>query len=149
MSQDLSKYSGVQLEQMTGNKDVQVASYTIQQASTVTGTDPASKAVFDSISTDINGAAEDSLKQQNVIAQRDPVTRFLFGGDHQASDALSQDAAIYQAKIDQLQQIIAQNPSVKPMLQRQIAVLVKEQARLAMISNQTRADNGILGGIFG
>ena len=104
---------------------------------------------FDSISADINKAADDSLKQQNAITQRDPISRFIFGGDHQASDALSRDAAIYQAKIDQLQQIIALNPSVKPMLQRQIVVLVKEQARLAMISNQTQAEKGILGGILG
>ncbi len=149
MSQDLSKYSGVQLEQMTGDKDVHVAAFAIQQASTVSGTSPDSKAAFDSISADINNAAEDSLKQQNTITQRDPISRFIFGGDHQASGALSRDAAIYQAKIDQLQQIIAQNPSVQPMLQRQIAVLVKEQARLAMISNQTQADKGILGGILG
>jgi hypothetical protein len=147
LSQDLSRYQGQSLDQMTGAKDVNVAAFTIGQSGSVSGSGLDSKSMA-SISNEISMTAKDSVDQQNRIDSRNPVTRFILGGDRQAASALLQDAGAYETQINALQQILSSgtvNPAMKPVLEQEIQVLQKEHDRLTSIATTESQSRGILG----
>ena len=151
LERELSQYSGEQLAQMSDDKNLRIAVYTIQQAGAISGAGIAAPQLA-SIADEINRLADDSLQQEDRIRERSDVVRFFVGGDRDAAASLDRDADSLQIHITQLEQLLASKDldnEIKPVLQDQLQVLVQERDHIRETASREREDTGLLGGIFG
>ena len=151
LERELSQYSGEQLAQMSDDKNLRIAVYTIRQAGAISGAGIAAPQLA-SIADEINRLADDSLQQEDRIRERSDVIRFLVGGDRNAAASLDRDADNLQIHITQLEQLLSSqdlDDEIKPVLQDQLQVLVQERDHLRDTASREREDTGLFGGIFG
>lgn len=149
LSQDLSKYSGTRLDEMTHTKDVQVAAIALQQTGTIAN---AGTEQLPSIADEVNRIATDVSTHQDAIRTQNGLSRFFFGASRTVASSLSDDATRYQTEIDRLTQVLSSptlNPSLRPVIQQQIQVLQQEKDRVSSLASSEQKNRGILGGLFG
>ncbi len=151
LERDLSRYSGEQLEQMTNNKEILVAAYTLQQAATI----PVSGTVAQQLSAigdEVTRVTDDSKLQQDRIRERSDVVRFFVGGDRTAATALDRDADRLQTQINLMEQLLSSQDvplELKPVIQDQLQVFQQERDHLRTHATTEVEDRGLLGGLFG
>jgi hypothetical protein len=151
LSQQNILYTGGQLHEATHDKDVRVASFTIQQTGSIPATG-VNSAKLASVSTEINSIADNVKVSQNEIRHQNSIVRLLIGGNSQAALSLEQQATRYDEQISALRQVTTQSdidPQVKTMLDDQIQTLQQERDRITELATAELRDRGIFGGILG
>lgn len=151
LSQQINLYTGEQLHEATHDKDVRVASYTIQQSGGIPATG-ANSAKLASVSTEINSIADNVKVSQDEIRHQNSIVRLLMGGNSQAALSLEQQASRYDEQISALRQVTTQlniDSQVKTMLEDQVLTLQQERDRITELASNELRDRGIFGGILG
>jgi len=147
----LSQYSGEQLAQMTDDKEVRVAAYTIQQAAAIPEAGPAAQQLA-TIGEEVSQVADDSLIQQDRIRERSDLIRFLVGGDRTAASSLDRDADWLQTQITLMEQIYSSPDTpdeLKLLIRDQLQVFEAERDHLRAHATSEREDRGLFGSFLG
>jgi len=98
------------------------------------------------IATEYKASVQATVAAEEQIKNRSRINTFLFGGDDGAVAQLDQQYAEHQLRIQELQRLLNVwdgDPAVKDILQEQVQVLEREQARLRKVADIESATRGL------
>ncbi len=104
------------------------------------------------IAREFDNSVQSTLMAEERIRTRNPVWAFFFGGDSEAAEEIEQRVEENRERIERLRRAREScdcAPDVAEMLREQEAEVEAEQARLAQVSAQEKANRGIFGWILG
>lgn len=138
-------------EQAARDNDLRLAACSMELAADATAAGTTTWVEIKRIAGEINRVADDSLRQEERLRQRNPVVRFLLGGDREAAGALGEDAAGYAAVVSRMEEIqyaLNFNQELRPLFSEQAEVIRRENNRISGIATREMAEGGILGFLF-
>jgi len=128
--------------------DTQVAAHALMEMRNLTG--DIGPRVAD-IAEDLNTSAGTVQPLEERIQDRNTFIRFFAGGDRDAADQINDQVAQNQARIQDLEGLMANTslqPDVQGAMQEQITALQTEQARLAALAGDERNTTGLFGWLW-
>ena len=100
------------------------------------------------IARDFNNSASSTRKLEDRIQSRNSFVRLLFGGDREAARELATQAALNNARIVELQQLIGNtslDTEVRATIEDQVQIIQQEQDRLQQLATREQEDRGLFG----
>jgi hypothetical protein len=103
------------------------------------------------IARDFDNSVNKTVQAEEKINSRNGFTKFLFGGDKEASAEIEEEVARNRDRIQELNQLLAQckcDEEAKLILREQLATMEQEQTRLAELAQQEKQNRGIFGWLW-
>lgn len=101
------------------------------------------------IARSFNNSVSKTIKAEEAIHDRNPIIRFLFGGDEKVAATIEAELNNNRVMLEKLEKLKTEyDPEFQRLIEEQIQLIQQEQDRLMQLAEKEKGNTGLLGWLF-